>query len=247
MIYPTDNNWHTPSFHHATLFIHFSEGSLKQTGKNQKESAIIKHHLSKIFSSRQHLWPLLLLLSLSSCTILAPTTLQTHPRTWTARQQQLQHITTWDLQGAIAVHAARESGSASLRWQQMNQHYRLSLAGPLGAHALEIVGQPGLVILRSATSGQQQAASPEDLVYAQTGWTLPVSALHYWIRGLPIPGEKATIRLDHYHRLATLSQQQWQIHFNEYLSVNGVDLPRRIHLSHPPFNIKIVIYQWGNV
>lgn len=203
-------------------------------------SHIIKHLIASL--------SLTTLLILCSCTVMTPpTSKKPLALSWTERKQQLEQLHSWDIQGAIAIHSSTDSGSATIHWQQTQQNYALALLGPLGSNAVQIYGKPGLVTLQTAQGKQSSASNPEQLLYSQVGWKLPVSSLHYWIRGLPVPGEPAQSRFDSYHRLNTLSQQQWEIHFNQYSVFHGLELPTRIVLVHPQLNIKIVIYRWGNV
>jgi len=196
----------------------------------------------------QIFWLISLLFFLSGCATHAPVSLtQTTPPSWTKRQHQLQALDHWDIQGAIAVHAPNDSGSATFYWQQAQQNYRLSLFGPFGAQAIEIQGSPGQVVLKTAQGAQNYANNPEELLYQQTGWNLPISALHYWIRGLPLPGIQAERYFDTQNRLVILRQKQWEIHFDQYTFSNGFELPKRIVLLHTPFHIKIVISQWRQV
>ena len=72
------------------------------------------------------------------------------------------------------------------------------------------------------------------------GWTLPVSSLIYWIRGLPAPGVYHA-QTDAYGHLSKLSQAGWILKFSQYLSLKGVDLPQILQLNSGPLKIKIVV------
>lgn len=184
--------------------------------------------------------------SLSSCTSLAPPK-QKQPvaLSWAERKQILEKMDSWQLQGAIAIRAPQNSGSASITWKQAQQNYTLSIFGPFGASAVQISGQPGLVTLQNAQGKQFSAANAEQLLREQTGWNLPVSSLYYWARGLPVPSLPQQSTFDALHRLSQLQQQDWQIAFTQYAVFDGIELPTRIVLVHPQLNIKMVISQWG--
>ncbi len=187
---------------------------------------------------------LLLFLFLSACSMLPPPSSPPVKLSWKSRQQALEQLNSWQLRGLIAVHTPGDSGTANLIWQQHAQNYSLSLFGPLGAGAVQIQGNPTGVVLQTATGQSFYAANPEQLLYRQLGWKLPVSNLYYWIRGLPVPKLPAKREFDAYHRLIRLTQANWQLQFKQYALFHQRELPTKLVLSHPQLNIKLVIYQW---
>lgn len=194
------------------------------------------------------IFPIFILIALAaqltSCALLPPPQTKATLVSAEKRAQQLSRLNNWNIQGVIAVQSQQDSGSASLHWQQHQKTYSLSLFGPFGAGAVQIYGKPGLITLQNANGQTFQAASAEALLFQQTGWKLPVSSLHYWIRGLPVPGTPADSTFDQYHRLTQLSQNQWHIFFRRYAAFNGLDLPTKIELIHPELKVKLVIYHW---
>jgi len=163
---------------------------------------------------------------------------------WSTRESQLKHLKSWKLQGLVAVHSTQESGSASLTWEQHASNYTLSLFGPLGSNAVKIEGKPGLVTLQNS-QGTYSASNPEELLFNQLGWKLPISHLHYWIRGLPVPGVASDSKFDHYQRLTTLTQQDWHIEYKQYAVFEGLELPTKMVITYPQLHIKIIIYRWN--
>jgi outer membrane lipoprotein LolB len=184
-----------------------------------------------------------LLAALTSCTTFSPAS-PPLKMSWKERQLKLKRLNTWNIQGVIAIHATSNSGSATLNWQQTHQNYVLALFGPLGMGSIQIQGQPGNVLLRNAQGQEYRARSPEQLLHDQTGWDLPISSLYYWVRGLPAPGPVSKYEFDAYHRIAKLTQQNWQIYFRQYGRFHQNELPTKIELVHPGLKIKLVIYEW---
>ena len=66
----------------------------------------------------------------------------------------------------------------------------------------------------------------------------------YWVRGIPVPGGKATTQLDAQNRLAVLRQQGWEINYLAYTTVDGMDLPSTIQMSNGALQVKMVIKRW---
>lgn len=198
------------------------------------------------------LWIGLLVLFLTSCasvSSLQPSPSSTPSKTWASRSAQLSHISSWQVNGKVAVQTAQDSGSASVDWQQQRNNYSISLTGPLGSAGLKINGSPGRATLQTSDGKRFTAANAEQLLAQNWGFDLPVSYLRYWVRGLPVSGVAATTQFDAYHRLASLQQAGWTIQFQNYTNSNGIELPERITATSRTMKVKMIIYRWqvGNV
>lgn len=192
------------------------------------------------------IWISLLIALLTSCSVTAPP--QAPPAapkaTWEDRQITLNRIQNWSLNGKIGIQSRQDSGSATVNWIQSARTYSISLSGPLGSNGMRLSGQPGHVTLQTSDGKSYSASSPEQLLASRWGYHLPVSNMHYWVRGLPVPGTASKTRFDRYGRLTSLSQQGWNIEYLGYMNAGGVDLPERMALTSPALRVKIVIYQW---
>jgi outer membrane lipoprotein LolB len=149
----------------------------------------------------------------------------------------------WASQGAIGFVSQQQGWSASFYWEQWRNHYRLQLYGPLGVGQILLRGSPQRVSLITSDQRTFTATKPEQLLLEQTGWKLPVSNLVYWIRGLPSPRFPFKRFFDSEHRLH-LSQQGWDIRYEEFVSISQQSLPAKITLTYPGLRIRIIIRQW---
>lgn len=165
-------------------------------------------------------------------------------QTWQQHSRAVQRIQQWNMQGALGVRDSQQGFSSNFNWQQQQDNYRLNLYGPLGIGNARIQGSPGNVTLQTSKNQTFQANSPESLMQQQLGWQLPLSYLPYWVRGIPAPGAKANYQLSE-QRLQTLQQAGWQIQYLSYTNVNGVSLPSKMYLTHPPLQVRVVIKQWN--
>lgn len=183
---------------------------------------------------------------ISGCVILQPPPpAGEHYLSQSARQQQLATLQTWTAKGAMAVRTAERGGSASFDWQQQGNNYTLQLLGPLGTSGLLLTGTPNEVVMQTADNKIYRAATPEKLLRQQVGWDVPISNLHYWIRGIPTPRKRAIVQWDNNNHIVHLQQQGWQIVYTHFLSVDNIDLPTRITLSHPQAQVRIIVKQWN--
>jgi outer membrane lipoprotein LolB len=163
------------------------------------------------------------------------------------RVTSLSSIQNWNVDAMIAIrnNAKNDSGTANMKWQQSRSNYNISLFGPLGSNSVKLAGRPGRVSMETSDGKKSSASTPEALLAQKTGWQIPVSNLYYWIRGLPVPTMPAQKSYDNANHLVQLVQQGWTVRFQNYTSVNQIDLPTKIFLTDPTLNVKIVVNQWN--
>lgn len=170
--------------------------------------------------------------------------LTTHHLPWKDRYQQLSALQNWTAQGNAAAHSDTKGWNASYNWQQTGDQYTLQLFGPLGFNRIILDGSPSQATLRTMQASYS-AANATALLQQQTGWQLPVSDLSYWLKGLPAPHDTHFKRsLDINNHLVNLYQHGWQVTYLRYVSVNGTDLPDRILLRNPQWQVHVVITHW---
>ncbi len=189
--------------------------------------------------------PLLLTLLIVGCS-------QTPPRpqpdtapeqSWQLRQHQLKKLSHWQLSGRLAVLKEHEAWHMSLEWLQHSDRYSLNIIAPLGQGSMRLHGDAVEVMLITDEGETLNASDPDQLLYQQLGWRVPVSALRYWVLGLPAPGEHHPT-LDEYGRLSHLQQAGWEIEFIDYLPRQGTELPRKVFVSNHSAKVKLLISDW---
>ena len=169
---------------------------------------------------------------------------QGNPELWQQHRQQVAQIDCWQICGKVGIRAPQDSGSGTLFWLQRQDYYDIRLSGPLGRGAARLTGRPGNVLLEVANQGRYEAPTPEALLGEQLGWSLPVSHLVWWVRGLPAPGSKSRVTLNGDSRLANLEQDGWKIEYLSYVEQNGFWLPERVKLHGPDLDVTLVVKDW---
>nr|WP_297459221.1 lipoprotein insertase outer membrane protein LolB [uncultured Halomonas sp.] len=166
---------------------------------------------------------------------------------WSAQAERLQTLERWRLAGKVGLRTPDDAISANLDWTQTPRHYRMLISGPFGAGRSVLEGMPGNVTLTTG-DGRFQAATPEQLMQEQLGWSLPISALDYWVRGLPAPGSYHELQTDARGFPTRLSQAGWNIEYRDWSWVpnlaDGLWLPSRLVMSYGDLRATLVVNQW---
>jgi outer membrane lipoprotein LolB len=165
------------------------------------------------------------------------------------QQAALDRITHWAFSGKFAFRAPNDNGTATIEWRHADVSYHIQLSGPLGQKRTRIIGTPTTVRLEQAGVAPQEAATPEQLLEEQLGWTLPLTQLTYWVRGLPEPNKRVTAsQLNEQGLLAHLQQGGWDIHYPRYSHLMAgnqrVWLPTKIEAAYGEIRLTLIIRQW---
>lgn len=195
------------------------------------------------------LLPIVALL-LSACAAPPPVkdTLETRA-IWKERQQQLNKLVNWSINGRIAITVGDEGWNASLRWKQQQQQYKLQIFAPLGQGTVSIEGDETAVVMHSTNSDipPQIATNAEKLIYDQLGWHMPVDSLRHWVVGVPDPDIKLNQDapdLDAEGRLIHLKQGGWDVNFLRYRQMENISLPEKIFIEKNNIRVRLVIQGW---
>lgn len=162
-----------------------------------------------------------------------------------ARQERIQAMNAWTAEGAISITYKTKTDMGSFSWKQKGLEYDLHTYGPLHMAGVRITGSPGRVRLWKTSKHSVSAITPEHIMKREIGWYLPLSNFRYWTRGIPAPKAPSKQEFDHFGHLISLNQQGWNITYQKFQSVQGVDLPHTIVFSHDPIRVKMVIKSWA--
>lgn len=184
-------------------------------------------------------------LVLAGCAVQPPLPEQARLTAFANHQNRVSQISSWSLVGRAAIRTARESGSVSVHWQQLSEErFRIDLIAPFGAGSVRLTGDSQGVRLQTSRGESVVAASARNLLRRYTGYDVPVTALRYWLLGIPAPGPAQVRQLDRYGRLAYLAQQGWRVELLDYRRFSGVELPTALVLERDQVEVKLVIRDW---
>lgn len=195
-------------------------------------------------------WKLLLcfFLLVGGCAILTPqttivTTIVTQPEPDRANTA----LANFNLLGRISVRDEKQHFSGGVRWQHTGFNDEILLLSPLGQTVAQIEHDLEGVRLTTSERPIFYAADVESLTEEILGWRLPLKGLQYWVQGMHSPATVSEQDLDVNGRIKAIRQDNWQINYIRYFSVNAVSLnrPRIIELSYNDnLKIKLVVDDW---
>ena len=153
-------------------------------------------------------------------------------------------LENWAFNGRVSLTRGETGWHAGLVWRERSGEYELRVAGPLGQGAFELSGDDAGVMLVDADQRTFTARDSDALLRHVTGWALPVSGMHYWVRGLAVPGVEAQLERDASGRVSRLDQSGWVISYDRYQSLSGLSLPGRLRLERDDIAVRLVIDEW---
>jgi outer membrane lipoprotein LolB len=146
--------------------------------------------------------------------------------------------------GRLAVREADQNLAGSVHWRHDAESDEILLSTPLGQGVAQIVNDANGATLTTNDGKIYRAADAEQLTAKITGWHIPVSGLTFWLRGLPQTGNAAHEERDDRGRLKHLAQDDWKIEYSAYFDAPDDRLPKRIVLTRPQFEFRLVIDNW---
>ena len=126
---------------------------------------------------------------------------------------------------------------------ESRQYHRLLISGPFGSGRSTLEGREGRFSLTTA-EGRFEAETPEALMAQRLGWSLPVSALSDWIRGLPAEGSTHRVERDDLGFPRRLEQDGWDIAYRDWTRVEGLWLPRKMVMTYDTLRATLVVTEW---
>jgi outer membrane lipoprotein LolB len=165
---------------------------------------------------------------------------------WAARQQALLELDNWDIHARAAIKVETGVYNVGIRWQRLADDSTILLEAPFGQGVFRIESDAsGKYRLRLPDGRVFENSSAEALLDDMIGWSLPISGLEYWIRGLPRPGSDYSHRLDDGGRARSIKQDEWAISYLDYLArQESLSLPRRVKLVSESVTFKLIIERW---
>lgn len=185
-------------------------------------------------------------LAVAGCAV-APRATEDNPRAaFDERVEEMREVDEWELRGRLAVKTRKRGESITMLWRRDGgaDHY-INLYGPMGAGRVILTQDGDGATLRDSEGETHQDDSAERLLYRVAGWRVPFESMQHWILGVPAPDGEYDMELDGWGRLASLTQNGWEIHFDEYHYIDKQDMPRKLTMNALPGTEHIVGDEFG--
>jgi outer membrane lipoprotein LolB len=167
------------------------------------------------------------------------------PPDWAAHRDAVSARATWDLQGKIGLRSPGRSGSAFLSWNQQGENYRMVLSGALGLGRLVLEGDASGVRWQGKDGKQRHHADPAVMIAEVWGWTVPVNALRFWVRGIPDPSLPVEDQVLEQGLATHFRQSGWTVTPENYSDTSGISLPGRVRLQGESAALTVSISRWA--
>lgn len=173
----------------------------------------------------------------------------TQSSTWQQRQAFLAKKTSWQLKSKSSLRFDEEIFTFGLNWAQSPaNNYVVNINNPVtGALVSKLTRNNGVITLLADDGKTYRDTDEERLLKTQSGLSIPVKGLQYWVRGLTSPDYKVDkLLLDNAGRPNTIEQSGWKIKYSSYVNNGTNALPRKIDLSREKEKIfiRLIAKNW---
>ena len=171
--------------------------------------------------------------------------LELRQQRWQIQQNALREVEQWDMYARAVFTLPEGVYNIGFQWQRKPDRFLLLLEAPFGQGLIQIQNDAaGYYRLRLPDGQVFLNDSPERLLKDVIGWSIPISGLEYWIRGMPRPQTGFTHRIDNSGLARKINQDNWVITYTDYYELAEAPLPRRLRLTHEEITLKLSIDRW---
>ena len=194
---------------------------------------------------------LLAALFLGACaTQPVPPSATSAPTNASINQQHLTALVTiksFSLKGRLGVVTQKQGFSGSIEWQHQQTSDNIDVYSPVGGKVANIAKFTDGVILTDQKGHSIKAQDAESLTDMTLGFRLPLTGLSDWALGKPTTSKIDAATWDEKGQLLTLKQDGWDISYENYTEINGLNLPNKIVLKSDKVNLKLLVEKWIGV
>ena len=150
------------------------------------------------------------------------------------------------LRGKIAVRGDAVAFSASFEWLQSAEDYDVALWGPLGQGRVRLHGDGKRLTIIDSRGRTATGRSAEAFAEAALGWSVPITALRYWVRGRYDPASPVAVERSAANGLPSgFEQFGWVVDVSRWRDSATGPVPGRIVVQRGAERILIVCKEWS--
>jgi outer membrane lipoprotein LolB len=153
-------------------------------------------------------------------------------------------LASWQAFGRVAVRTEDSGWNASFDWREQGDRGEVGIRGAFGSSATRILLSAERIRIDDGRSAPLELAAPfaelEPELTTRLGFPLPLTALRFWLLGIPEPDLPSEPAADGFR------QAGWQVLCSDFAAVGGsvASLPTRLVLSRGSARIRVIIDRW---
>ncbi len=117
----------------------------------------------------------------------------------------------FNISGRFIIKQPNKNNYGNFTWSKSDESEVLDFNSPIGQTVAEIIIESGIATLYTG-SESYTAESFNDIMQKQLGFVLPISYLHYWIQGTPLPNEPMDAQL-----IDGFVQLGWKVEYLQWI------------------------------
>ncbi len=161
-------------------------------------------------------------------------------------QENINTIKQWDTKGRVSIKTPNVAVYGNFDWHESPINFSLRIYGPLGQGSTKLSGINNKKVTLTYSNKKIVGRNATSLLRKKLGWEFPVNQVKYWIRGLPYPKTPYRLTNNNKTRLpAIIRQDSWKVSYKTFSDVKGLYLPKTIQVSHPPYQVNLIITNWN--
>ena len=150
----------------------------------------------------------------------------------------------WAATGRMALAANGEGGSGSFTWQQRSAEATLSLRGPFGAGAIEVVTDGRTLAVTDGEGRHLGDERAQAILRQRLGTDLPLGELRFWMLGVAAPGSAASVSDAATAPRRVIEQSGWRVDYDTFQTAAGYSVPERFTATQGGVRLKVIVDNW---
>lgn len=139
---------------------------------------------------------------------------------------------SYAIDGRFSTNSKSAHAYGNYTWVKTKEREQINFTTPLGETVAQIIIESGIVTL-NAKGKSYVGDDVDDMLYNKVGFDLPLNYLHYWIQGMPIPGEVVDKTLND-----GFTQLGWSVEYLEWVNQTH---PHIIKCTNQDLVVKLLI------
>jgi outer membrane lipoprotein LolB len=161
-----------------------------------------------------------------------------------ARESSFATQDRWSLTARLAVSNGEEGGNGELTWKQDGDAFDFTVHAPVTGKTWRLHGDARGAMLEGVRETALSGSDANELLRSETGWSVPMAELRYWVRALRAPGGRAQLVFDAQGLPAELTQGGWKVEYRDWMQGAEPALPRKVFATRGKARVRLVVEQW---